>query len=576
VKRKPIRRINQRRARLGTNFCEWLSSATSVCFDTAWKVASYAVQNPGKAFVMILAVSAVFPVTRAVNLETDDAGALVPFHPDPDINAGGLTPSPSPSPFLGIEEEFQGSVTVLPEATQNMEPFFSKEVGEEEDTEIDKGFVKNILGIDENGRDADENIVTVVVSGSHFEMGIQYGTRLKSQLHRSLDILKKYFITEHHVSYDALIARAEVFNVRYSYTYDKFLEGVAQGAQLSVDDCKILNAMETLNHLVTGKSDLDVFYCLFLFVPPSRTMGGQAIIARNYDFPPPFNQIAKQIVVTIYRSPNKIPTASIAMPGQIYCPTCINNQNLFLELNNGGPSGGFEVAQDRTSLLIQLLEILRDSDSYDRLRHHLMAVESDYSLIINSANQNKTLSFEYSSTEGRRTFSSPRNRIFVSTNFFLNQSWPKMPIPTDNTTWMGVTRRNNILTLTEAINQHNITTIQAIMNVTLKDGGALWDLTIYQIIYDYYHQSLFIRSPQYNTTWTPIFLGKLFAQKISSEETSSDLKVIIGSAIGGVISGSVLTMIGLFAQKRCKRTSVITEDSLPLLKEHLTKQSSLC
>ncbi len=98
--------------------------------------------------------------------------------------------------------------------------------------------------------------------------------------------------------------------------------------------------METLNALIDETS---LTWCAFLSVPPNKSAIGSTLIGRNYDFPPPFDQCSKLLTVTILHEDDKVPTAIISMPGQIYCPSCVNAQGLFMELNNGMPSGGYYV-----------------------------------------------------------------------------------------------------------------------------------------------------------------------------------------------------------------------------------------
>jgi hypothetical protein len=172
------------------------------------------------------------------------------------------------------------------------------------------------------------------------------------------------------------------------------------------------------------------------------------------------------------------------MPGQIYCPSCINQNGLFLELNNGEPSGGFTVATDRKSLLINMLEQLQNSPSLEALTSQLLATQSDYSLIINSANGMSARSFEFSSTLGMKTNFPPSGETFVSTNFYLNTTWADIPVPSDKTTWMGITRRDNLLNLADAQDTFTVSSFQQLMDKNISQGGAVWGLTIYQMIYD--------------------------------------------------------------------------------------------
>lgn len=345
------------------------------------------------------------------------------------------------------------------------------------------------------------------LSGSHFDMGYQYGQSMASPLEKALDVILDYYRERNGVPYDKILRAAEAFTQRFSYSYDLFIRGISAGSGLSYGDCQILNAMETLGSLLSSKSNLG--QCAFISLPPEKSYANRTLIGRNYDFPYPYNVTAQDLTVTILRENNTIPTAIIGMPGQIYCPSCINAAGLFLELNNGQPSGGFSVEMERTTLLINMLEGLQNSQNLEALTHQLLATQSDYSLILNAANKTLTRSFEFSSTLGMRPEFPESGTTFVSTNFFLNTTWQGIPMPTDNTTWMGVTRRDNLLNLSSKKDLFDIEDFQDLMDTDIENGGALWPLTIYQIIYET-EGGLYLKIPQEpGASWTYIPLSEL-------------------------------------------------------------------
>jgi hypothetical protein len=284
---------------------------------------------------------------------------------------------------------------------------------------------------------------------------------------------------------------------------------MAEGAHLSLEECIVLNGMETLNSL---KREKDIAHCAFIAIPPVKTAQASTLIGRNYDFPPPYGDCAKHIVVTVLKEENKVTTAIIGMPGQIYCPTCINREGLFLELNNGMPSGGYEVDYSRKSLLICLLEVLQDSSTIEQLRWRLSGISADYSLIVNAATADNAISFEFSSTLGHQEYQAPPAEPFVSTNYFQSSKWSDIPFPTDDSTWHDVTRRENLLNLANTLPaKATILDLMAIMNQEMNEGGARWELTIYQIVFDTNNSSLYICRPNASVDrWTYIDLAALF------------------------------------------------------------------
>jgi hypothetical protein len=379
-------------------------------------------------------------------------------------------------------------------------------------------------------------IKLIVLEGSYKEMGMQYGVEFKEELHGALEALKDFFILQHQMTYEQILQQAESFHARYSYSFVKFLEGMGESSGLNFSDIKILNGMETIKliaseenipqaslqeePLVNANSSNEQFIiqtdqelggCSFIFLPPHKTYSGDSLIGRYYDFIDPFRTIAQNITVSILKDNNHVPTAIIGMPGQIYCPTCINSEGLFLELNNGMPSGGFHKEQTRQSLLINMLHMKQNSDDLATLVTQLMAAQSDYSLIINIADKKEVKSFEFSSTMGMKTYFPAVAETFVSTNYYQNSTWYNIPEPTDESTWLGVSRHDNLIRQSNAKNLFTVADLQEIMNTDMNNGGALWDYTIYQIIYDSSNQDLYITRPIYDHgDWTKIPLVEYF------------------------------------------------------------------
>ena len=351
-------------------------------------------------------------------------------------------------------------------------------------------------------------IQTVILSGTHEEMGAQYGKALQDELKAALSILEDFYITQHRVTYTKLRDQADILYKRFPLNYQLFIQGVSQGSGLSLDDVKILNAMETLDRLIPP---IQAPGCAFLSIPGNKTATHFSLIGRNYDFRPPYDSLAKYLTVTILKEPNAVPTAFISIAGEIYCPTCINANGLFMELNNGSPSGGSWINENRQSLLINLLQILQNSNDLSQMEKQLNATQSDYSLIINTANKDNSKSYEFSSTLGMKTVFPSSNDVFVSTNFYLNKTWENIPVETDATTWLGVTRRNNLLNLASQLEQFDIPAFELLMDKQIKNGGGAWDFTIYQLIFDMNDFSLYVKINKEGNAWNKIPLEKLFS-----------------------------------------------------------------
>lgn len=353
-------------------------------------------------------------------------------------------------------------------------------------------------------------INVLYISGSKQEMGYQYGTMMKNKLEASYEILINYYVDENRIPYLKLLGKAELFFEKYPYSYQKFIEGIAVGSNLPIETCKILNAMETLNSLLYEQEEVSA--CSFIAIPADRTENNAVIVGRNYDFSPPYDEIAKLLTVTVMKGYDEIPTAIISMPGQIYCPSCINKYSIFLGVNNGMPSGGYFIDYTKETLLINLLEILQNSKNKKQLDKQLSALNSDYSLIINAAYPKGFISYEYSSTQGLKCHNPDTNEVFVSTNFYQNEEW-NLPPHTDKETWFGVTRHANLINSVEKDDKkYNEFDLMEILDQNIEEGGAKWNLTIYQMVYDSFNNQLYLKIPQLeDAEWINVDLATLFS-----------------------------------------------------------------
>ena len=153
----------------------------------------------------------------------------------------------------------------------------------------------------------------LLLSGTAQEMGFQYGRLMKSELENSLQILKKFYTTKHQLTDSQLYEHAKRLYARFPLSEQYFIQGEAQGAKLRLEDAQLLNAMETLGRLLRHANG-----CAFIYFPKNKTITNTPVIARNYDFHEPYDQLANYLTITILRGVDSIPTAFIALPGEIY------------------------------------------------------------------------------------------------------------------------------------------------------------------------------------------------------------------------------------------------------------------
>ena len=376
--------------------------------------------------------------------------------------------------------------------------------------------------------DVVDGINVICISGtSHSEMGTAYGRSLAPVLQGARDDLVASFAASG-VSHQQLTDHAAVFQERYSYPWSLFLDGMATGAGLELRDAMMLNAMETLVELLPPGRTRRV-RCALVFAPPKRTASlVSSIIGRNYDYDASiFGRIASNLTVTILRFADSLPTAIVGLPGQIYCPSCFNSRGVFMELNDGSPSGGAAINQQRQSMLIRMLSAMQTSPDLASLHEEMRGLESDYSLVVNTADALATRSYEFSSNAslGSRPFTPSGDHTFVSTNYFLNASWPwgspAVPWPNDDNTWNGVTRRSNLLNLTTRLRTISVAAMQRTIATPLGAGGAQDGSTIYQLVFEPSTLNLSLRRPLQpaSTTWVNFSLRRYMPHRTPLSST---------------------------------------------------------
>lgn len=258
----------------------------------------------------------------------------------------------------------------------------------------------------------------LVLSGNYLEMGTEYGEILHGKLTDSLRILKDFYITQHGATWNQMVLEADKLYARYPSEYKQFLYGMVVGSHLTLDEIKVLNGMETVGRIISQGQDLP--QCAFLLIPKYRTTTGSSIIGRNYDYPAPFDKLSHNVVVTVLRPFNKLPVAIVGIAGEVYCPTCINSKGIFLELNNGTPSGGHDIVQTDT-MLARMLQVAQTANNLQDAVKQLDQKSSDYSLIVNVADKQSGVSFEYATANnlGMKWYEFSLLDTSVVTNFWL-------------------------------------------------------------------------------------------------------------------------------------------------------------
>ncbi len=210
---------------------------------------------------------------------------------------------------------------------------------------------------------------------------------------------------------------------------------------------------------------------------------GPLVIGRNYDYSDAFALLKDDVAVTVYHpSDGSLAAATIGYVGEIYAVNGFNEKGIFMELNNGKPSAGIRSPDRRVTGTTMLFSALFEVDELEDWELFFNTVNCSSSYIINVADSRRALSYEWCPIGVKRGGGDLPDGLLVSTNYFVNPDW-LFPTPSDAASWEGLTRRSNLIALCEAARgQIDDRAMLEIIGTPLKDGGAMNELTVFQMV----------------------------------------------------------------------------------------------
>lgn len=333
--------------------------------------------------------------------------------------------------------------------------------------------------------------------GSWYEMGRQYG-QLASHLLKN--VYYNFMLPNMEREPDREPFVREVADNLYRYYPHRLRQlfaGMAETSELSLEQLKIVNVVEF---------SAAVFNCSAMAVWGDYA-ADNLVYGRNYDAPG-FLPLGKDVLLVVYHpSDGSLVTATIGYAGEIYAVNGINEKGLFLELNNGMPSGGTEIHYDRLASTVELLTMLLDADSLDYADAFFRTVKGFASYTIGIADAREARSYEWCA-QGIARAPLTADGLMVMTNHYVSDEWD-FARPDDEQSWGSLTRCANLKTLAEqsrgAIDAHLMCRI---MQTPIEDGGPCHECTVYQLVFEPQTMNLWIQVAGV-TTWQNIDVGKL-------------------------------------------------------------------
>ena len=133
-------------------------------------------------------------------------------------------------------------------------------------------------------------------------------------------------------------------------------------------------------------------------------------------------------------------------------------------------------------------------------------VQCSSSYIINVADSETVHSYEWCPTGLERGDGLLPDGEFVSTNHYVSPNWT-FAVPSDANSWQSITRRSNLISLCEK-NKGSIDAdrMMEIIETKVEDGGAMNDLTVYQMVVEPESLTLWLKITN-SSDWTKIDLA---------------------------------------------------------------------
>ncbi len=359
----------------------------------------------------------------------------------------------------------------------------------------------------ENSSLIDCNGIHIVnLYGNWHQMGRQYGSLVKDYIGNVLD----YVDARLGGDAERVASANEIADNLYKYNMDyvrDFFAGMAGTSGISLQRLKLCNAVE----YVEG-----CFLCSAMAAWGSYTVDGSLVFGRNYDAVS-YREIDRDILVTVYHPDNAQAMATIGYAGEIYCVNGINEKGIFVELNNGMPSAGWDIHWDMRPGTSELFDMLLKAGSLDDVDRFFHNTRSFASFIIGVADRNGARSYEWCYDGVKVGDSTPPEGLMMRTNHYVNPQWT-YSIPSDTDSWNSITRLSNMAALAGRYKGRiDVPLMKSIMSTSIADGGPCHNLTRYQIVAVPEKLTLHIYLP-YRAEWVELNMSDYIFTKTNNSE----------------------------------------------------------
>ena len=337
--------------------------------------------------------------------------------------------------------------------------------------------------------------------GSWKEMGRQYGHLGSRQIHDVLDYLRMKTDGSPEKAL-AVRRKAELVFSRYPQYLRDFLSGEAETSGLDEKELILANAVEYAE---------EDFFCSG-FAAWGDYAKDKLLYGRNYDACS-YIELNKDIFITVFHPDDgSLATSTIGYAGELYTVNSLNEKGLFIALNNGMPSAGFDIHFEMDPSTVDLFSASMRARDVDDMDEFLRSTRSFASFIIGVADKNESRSYEWCYDGVERSDQGKDAGKMIITNHYVNENWP-YPTPDDEHSWDSITRRRNLEKLA-GLNKGQIDArrMMSIMQTPMEEGGPEHVNTRFQLVVEPETLTVWIRIIR-ACDWTRLDMGDFLLEK---------------------------------------------------------------
>ena len=361
----------------------------------------------------------------------------------------------------------------------------------------------------EKGVKTRSGVINVIdLRGTWREMGRQYGALMAAELKDIYDrAICGKLLHDSGLDADAMKLAAQKFYANFPFYLKEVMRGIAETSGLTLEQTQLVNALELLCGPLLSQTQ-----CTGI-----ATWGdysdGPLVYGRNYDNLPWFKEFAQDLTIAVFHpADGSLSVATIGYAGEIYVVNGMNEKGIFLELNNGMPSGGALWYDSRVPSVAELLKFLLEGETLDEIESFFLTTKANFAYIIGVADGQTARCYEWPVFDVKRRESHSRPGLTVLSNHFTEYSWG-LPRPDDKTFWMTRTRRQNLLNLAKHLKGTvDSSVMKKIMDTRIEDLGATTDLTVYQIVTVPEYFEFWLKLPG-TQDWTSVDMKALLAPR---------------------------------------------------------------